>query len=203
MSNRLMLELWEVKALGFKTMGGRIQISRQALIINPGNISLGSNIRIDAFSIISAGDEGIQLGSHVHIAAGVKLFGGGGPIRFGNCTAISVNSTIFTGNDDYKEGYLSGGPVIPDKYRKLALGGVELQDQVMVGAGSNIFPGVVLEYGSMIGAMSMVTKGVPEGRIAAGIPAQLIGYRQIDKLMELEQEFYAEEALRIAHAQEA
>ncbi|MSU34378.1 MAG: hypothetical protein EXS36_04585 [Pedosphaera sp.] len=51
-------------------------------MINPEKIRIGSHVRIDAFSILSAGTEGIWLGNYVHIGAGTQIFGGRGAVLF-------------------------------------------------------------------------------------------------------------------------
>ncbi len=51
---------------------------------------------------------------------------------------------------------------------------VVIEDDVFIGAGSIIMPGVRIGKGSIIGAGSVVTKDVVEGVVAAGNPARKI-----------------------------
>ena len=51
-------------------------------------------------------------------------------------------------------------------------GGVTLADGVHVGAGATILPSVVVGEGATIGAGSVVTRDIPEGATAYGVPAR-------------------------------
>jgi maltose O-acetyltransferase len=57
-------------------------------------------------------------------------------------------------------------------YTKIGL--VEIGDNVFVGAGSIIMPGVTIGKNSVIGAGSVVTKSIPENSVAAGNPCKII-----------------------------
>ena len=58
----------ELKKIGFKKVGKNVSISDKCSIYNAKNIEIGSNVRIDDFVILSAGEGGIKIGSHIHIA---------------------------------------------------------------------------------------------------------------------------------------
>ena len=55
--------------------------------------------------------------------------------------------------------------------RAVLLGRVKIEENVFIGANSTILPGVVVARNSIIGAGAVVTKNVPEGTIAKGVPA--------------------------------
>lgn len=54
-------------------------------------------------------------------------------------------------------------------------GKIEIKDNVYIGAGSYILPGVVIESNVIIAACSVVTKSVPAGVVVGGNPAKIIG----------------------------
>ena len=51
-------------------------------------------------------------------------------------------------------------------------------DDVWIGAGARILPGVTLGIGSIVGANSVVTRDVPALSIVGGVPAAVIGSRR-------------------------
>jgi galactoside O-acetyltransferase len=54
---------------------------------------------------------------------------------------------------------------------------VSIGDDVWVGAGAVILPGVAIGYGSVVGAGAVVREDVPEGTVVAGEPARVIRHR--------------------------
>ncbi len=56
-------------------------------------------------------------------------------------------------------------------------GEVILQEDVWLGANSVILPGVELSRGVIIGAVSVVTKSIPDHTLIAGVPAKIIQSR--------------------------
>ncbi len=51
-------------------------------------------------------------------------------------------------------------------------GGCSIGDEVFIGTGAVILPGVKIGKGAIIGAGAVVTKDIPEGKKAVGIPAK-------------------------------
>ncbi len=47
-------------------------------------------------------------------------------------------------------------------------------DNVMIGVGARVLGGVRVGNGSIVGANSVVTKDIPEGKIVAGVPARVV-----------------------------
>lgn len=80
---------------------------------------------------------------------------------------------------------------MPQKFKNEYLAKVLLEKQVIVGAGSVIFPGVTIREGCAVGAMTLVNKSTQSWGIYAGNPARRIKDRKQD-LLELETEFLNE-----------
>ena len=78
----------ELKELGLKRCGYNVKISRYARLYSPQSISIGNNVRIDDFCILSGN---ITLGNNIHISAFVALYGAEG-IEFEDYTGISARS---------------------------------------------------------------------------------------------------------------
>ncbi len=69
------LDRAEVIALGFASLGGDVLIHRNAHIVGPGNLSIGSHVRIDGFTTLVCADAGCSIGDHVHVSSYVMLVG--------------------------------------------------------------------------------------------------------------------------------
>jgi len=159
----------ELAELGLKKYGKNVLISRKCSIYSPENISLGDNVRIDDFCILS-GD--ITLGSYIHIAAYCALYGRFG-IEIEDYSGLSLRCIILSASDDYSGDYLIG-TTKPKGTTNVTGGKVTLRKYVSIAAGSVIFPNITIEEGSAVGAMSLVKKNLGEWGIYAGIPAKKI-----------------------------
>lgn len=62
--------------------------------------------------------------------------------------------------------------------QKAILSPVRIKDDVWLGAGVRVLPGVTLGEGSIIGAGSIVTRNIPDYEIWAGNPARFIRVRE-------------------------
>jgi dTDP-4-amino-4,6-dideoxy-D-glucose acyltransferase len=169
------------------SVGENVTVHRSVLLFSPQNIHLGSNIRIDCFSFLGAGQKGIRIGDFVHLGVGVCLFGASGQIDIGSFCGLSSKVTVYTGSDDYTEGFLTN-PTVPLKYKKLREGDVVFRKHALVGASSVIMPGVTLGLAASVGALSLVNNTIPDFAVALGNPLRLIGERP-RRILELEQEF--------------
>jgi acetyltransferase-like isoleucine patch superfamily enzyme len=176
----------QIREIGFKSVGENVKISCLAHFFNPKNIQIGNNCRIDAFSILYAGEGGILFGDYIHLAAYVSLQGSE-KIELKNFCGLSSRVTVYSSSDDFSGNFLTG-PCVPEKFRGVVSKSVLLEDHVIVGAGSIILPGVKISAGSAIGAMSLVSKDIPGNSIYSGIPAKFIKERS-SQIFHLEHEF--------------
>lgn len=162
----------QLKAMKFATVGTNVLLSEKASIYNPQNIHLGSNVRIDDFCIISAGDKGIEIGSHVHIACYVSLIGSE-LIKIKDFVGISSKTAVYSSSDDYSGDFLTG-PTIPSAFKNLNNRPVIFESHSLIGAGCIILPGVTIGEGTAIGALSMVTKNLAPWGTYVGSPIKFI-----------------------------
>jgi carbonic anhydrase/acetyltransferase-like protein (isoleucine patch superfamily) len=65
----------QLAEIGFLSLGKNVLLSEKASIYGASRIQIGSNIRIDDFCILSAGEQGICLGNYIHIACYTSLIG--------------------------------------------------------------------------------------------------------------------------------
>ena len=163
----------ELQNLGLKSFGKNVLISRKASFYGAEEICLGDNVRIDDFCILSGK---INAGSYIHIAAFCALYGSQG-IEINDFSGFSPNCMVFSAFDDFSGEYLIG-PTIPPKFTNVTGGKITFSKYVQIGAGTIIFPSLSIGEGTVVGAMSLVNKSLPEWSIFAGIPAKFIKKRK-------------------------
>lgn len=159
----------ELRQIGFKNFGNNAKISKKASFYNVSNISIGNNVRIDDFCILSGT---IELHSNIHISAYVALYGASG-IILEDYSGLSSRTTIYSEVDDFSGNYLIG-PMVQNKFRKLTSGIVHIKKYSQIGANAIVFPNVVIEEGVSVGAFSLVNKSLDAWSIYVGIPAKKI-----------------------------
>ncbi len=174
----------ELKQLGFKFIGKNVKISDKASIYNHDQISIDDNSRIDDFCVVSGN---IKIGKNVHITPMCLVAGGEKGIIFEDFTTIAYGVQVFTQSDDYSGQTLTNS-TIPKEYKEEYKKEVIIKKHSIVGAGSTIMPGVIVEEGTSIGAMSLILKSTEAWSICVGNPAKKIKNRNKD-LLELEKKY--------------
>lgn len=182
-----------IEDMGFAALGENVQISDKASFYGTSQISIGNNVRIDDFCVLSAGIGGIEIGNQIHIAVYSSLIGAG-KITLADFCNISSRVSIYSSNDDYTGANLTN-PTIPDEYKNVTNAPVYLGKHVIIGSGSVILPGITLEDGVAIGALSLVSKSCEAFSIYAGNPSRRIKARKRD-LVELEKRYL----LQVGHS---
>lgn len=171
----------KIAELGFAKVGDNVLLSDKASYYNCANIEIGSNVRIDDFCVLSAGKGGIKIGNFVHIAVYSSIIGAG-QITLADFCNISSRVAIYSSNDDYSGAWMTN-PMLPEQFTNVTHAAVELGKHVIIGAGSIILPGVIIEDGAAIGALSLVSKNCEAFGIYAGVPLKKIRNRKRDLLM--------------------
>ncbi len=177
----------ELNEQGFKTLGKNVLLSRKASIYSASQISIGNNVRIDDFCILSGK---ISIKNYIHIAAYSALYGGNYGIEIHDFSNISSKNSIYALSDDYSGASMTN-PMIPDKYKKIYGRKVVIEKHVIVGSGCVILPGVVLGEGGSFGAMTLINKSSEPWTINAGIPFKKIKDRS-KEILKLEEQFIKE-----------
>lgn len=173
----------DLVAFGFSKLGSNVLISDKASIYNAKNISIGSNVRIDDYSILSAGKDGIDIGNHVHIACYVSLIGKA-KIILKNYVGVSSRTAIYSSSDDYSGKFLTG-PTVAEEYKNVDHRPVVLENHVIIGTQCTILPGVTINEGTAIGSLSLVSKDVDSWGIYVGAPLKFLKTRSKDMLVYL------------------
>lgn len=187
----------ELAELGLKSYGENVLISRKASIYSPENISVGHDVRIDDFCILSGK---IEIGSYVHIAAYVALYAGKYGITVKDFSGLSARCVVYAMSDNFSGDALLG-PTVPDECRRLNAGEVVLEKYVNIGTGSTILPRVHIGEGTSVGAMSLVGQSLPGWGVYFGIPCKKIMDRS-RKMLELEEKYISKNTTPPPHSNE-
>jgi virginiamycin A acetyltransferase len=141
----------------------------------------GSIIKIGAASVIEsfvkikpAGGSGdVIIGKSVYINSGCSFYSGNG-VLIGNNVSIASNCVFAPVNHQFSDKHV----LIQDQGFRPSKGGIIVEDDVWIGAGSIILDGTILRKGCVIGAMSLVRSEITAFSIQAGNPLSLLGWRQ-------------------------
>jgi len=163
----------ELEAIGFKSLGKSVLISRNCSLYGVENMNVGDSVRIDDFCILSGK---ITLGSHIHISAYCALYGSFS-IELEDYTGLSPRCTVFSASDDFS-GNFRISPMTNEKFTNITGGKVLIKRYSQVGAGCVILPDLTIGEGVAVGAMSFVNRSLTEWTIFAGIPAKKIKDRE-------------------------
>lgn len=122
--------------------------------------------------------EGCRIGARCVIGAGVEL-------NYGCLLADDVrvmSKTHLSGGTEIGEGSFIGVGVVTSNDRRVDLEDYRFRPEsiqaprigrrVMVGSGANLLPGITIGDGAVIAAGAVVTKDVPAGARAMGVPAR-------------------------------
>jgi acetyltransferase-like isoleucine patch superfamily enzyme len=159
------------------------------------DLRLGAKVFIGDRVLIYQDEDGgvVELGSSVHLYGDTTIqTGAGGKVIIGEGTSIQPHCQ-FSG---YKAAIEIGRNVIiaprcafypyncriaPDELIKnqdlQTKGGIVIEDDVLLSFGVIVLDGVRIGKGAVIGAGAVVTRSIPAGAIAFGVPARVVGWR--------------------------
>ncbi|MEP7318539.1 MAG: DapH/DapD/GlmU-related protein, partial [Panacibacter sp.] len=149
----------------------------ETLLIEVGkNFTTGRACRLEALPVDGSGSKKILIiGSNVQINDGVHITATVS-VCIGNYVLMASKvyiSDVAHGNYDIDAGAMNY-PNVPPAARPLNSQPVVIEDNVWLGDGVCVLPGITIGKGSIIGANAVVTKNIPAGSIAVGIPAKII-----------------------------
>jgi acetyltransferase-like isoleucine patch superfamily enzyme len=130
--------------------GSGLRVAEQVLINNPANVSVGDNCYIGTGAQLYPWNAPITIGSNVLIAAGVRII-------------TRKHGFANMSHPMAQQGY-TNAPIV-------------IEDDVWIGFGAVVLPGVTIGRGSIVGSNAVVTRDVEPYSIVGGVPARLIRRR--------------------------
>ena len=121
-----------------------------------GSVRLRMPVVIYAPESLEFGDR-VDVGEFTHIRAN-------GGVKIGNGVLIAANVTITS----------RAHPVDLPRFNVTEDAPVVIEDDVWIGAGSIILPGVTVGRGAVVAAGAVVAESVPPMTVVAGVPARVI-----------------------------
>lgn len=154
-------------------------VHEPCVILKPGMVVIDPTARVDAFCKIEGG-QGVFLGAHVHIASFSHLNGGGGRVIFEPHSGCASGCVVAGGYPDLAQRFISAADPAD-------AGGRVIRKTTTIGAHAILFsravvlPGVTVGEGAVVGAGAVVTRDVPAWAWVEGVPARVVGFREVGR----------------------
>jgi acetyltransferase-like isoleucine patch superfamily enzyme len=180
------------------SVGRGVVFGQGVVLRHPHKIRIGRGVTIDDLVVLDAkgtSNRGIDIGDGVFLGRATILSCKDGDITLGDHTNLGFHCEVFSGSSVTvgRHGlfaayvYLVGGGhefekadvAVIDQPR--ASEGIALGDNVWLGTGAKVLDGVTLGSNVVVGANGVVTADLPDGSIAAGVPARVLRTRDQDE----------------------
>ena len=122
----------------------------------------GSQVRLRMPVVIYAPDK-LEFGDRVDVGEFTHIRANGG-VRIGSGVLIAANVTIASREH----------PIELPRWSVTRDAPIVIEDDVWIGAGAIVLPGVTVGRGSIVAAGAVVTADVPPFTLAGGVPAKTI-----------------------------
>jgi acetyltransferase-like isoleucine patch superfamily enzyme len=173
------------------SVGRGVVFGQGVVLRHPAKIRIGDGVVVDDQVVLDAkgtSNRGITLGKGVFLGRGTILSCKNGDIELGDHVNIGFNSEIFSGSRVTVGAYglfaaytyLVGGghefarADVPVIEQQRVSQGITLGENVWLGAGAKVLDGVSIGRNVVVGAGAVVTTDLPDGVVAAGIPARVV-----------------------------
>ncbi|SPE76870.1 Putative acetyltransferase [Flavobacterium columnare] len=145
-----------------------VYIRGKKKIVGCKNLTTGVNLRIDIIGkgVLKIGDN-VQLNDYVHIGVVNSVI-------IEDNVLIASKVFITDHNHGKYKGEVQSNPLENPINRTLDNKAVLIKKNAWIGEYVSVMPGVTIGEGSVVGAMSVVTKDIPDYAIAVGSPAKVI-----------------------------
>jgi acetyltransferase-like isoleucine patch superfamily enzyme len=175
--------------------GRNVVFGQNVVLRHPGKLRIGDNVVVDDNCLLDAkgdGNTGITIGSGVFIGRNTILSCKNGDISIEDGANIGFNCELFSASR-VRIGrgtllaaycYLIGGdhevtdPDLPVLEQARRSRGIDVGEGAWLGAGAKVLDGVTVGNRAIVGAGAVVRDAVPDGAVAVGIPARIVGARE-------------------------
>ncbi|MDP2690423.1 MAG: acyltransferase [Deltaproteobacteria bacterium] len=141
--------------------------------VEGGPVELGDMAFIHSDNIIQTGYGGsVKIGERTHILPRCQLSAYKGRITIGSGVLVASNCAFYP----YNHGIAAGRPIREQPIE--SKGGITVGDGAWLGYGVTVLAGVRIGNGAVVGAGSVVTRDIPDGAVAAGVPARVLQMRK-------------------------
>jgi acetyltransferase-like isoleucine patch superfamily enzyme len=175
--------------------GRNVTFGHGVVLRHPAKIRLGDGVVVDDLVVLDAKgstNEGIVVGTGVFLGRGTILSCKDGDIVLGDHVNIGFHSEVFSASRVTVGSYglfaaytylVGGGHAfdqagVPVVEQERTSRGITLGENVWLGTGVKVLDGVRIGRDVVVGAGAVVTTDLPEGVIAAGVPARVVRSRE-------------------------
>jgi len=170
---------WQQHLKRYKKVGINSKVAGPFIIHNPQYISIGDNFSSYYNLRLEAWDEyrGEKFNPEIIIGDNVNI---NTDCHIGCIDKVIIGSNVLMASRTYISDHSHGeitkeALLLPPSARKLvSKGPVIIKDNVWIGEGTCILPGVTIGENSIVGANAVVTKDVPPNTVVGGIPAKVL-----------------------------
>jgi len=155
---------WNVK------IGRGANIGKCLIIATGDGIEIGSNVSIGYGAVLDALGGHIYIANHSALGPYVVVYGQGG-VKIGSYCMLATQTTLVASNHIYSSVEL------PIKLQGTKSVGIDLGDDVWLGANVVVQDGVTLGNGVIVGSSALVRTSFSDYSIVAGIPAKILHSR--------------------------
>jgi acetyltransferase-like isoleucine patch superfamily enzyme len=138
------------------------------------NIRLGADVTFFGNAYVNAtGERGyVEIGDRTHVDQFCVLYGQGG-LAIGSKCAVASGVMIYSQSNQY-----ASDPPADVIDQPVVYAPVRIGDDVWIGAGAVVLPGVTVGDHAVIAAGAVVRNDVAPWTVVGGVPARLIGDRR-------------------------
>lgn len=155
----------------FRSLGEGTVLEPGVLAFHPENIELGAHVYVGHNAILKGYYENLMtIGDGTWIGQQCFLHSAGG-LEIGRNVGVGPGVRIITSAHD------EAGRDVPVLHSPIVREAVVIEDDVDIGVGATILPGVRIGRGAIVGAGAVVSREVPPYAVVTGVPARIQRFR--------------------------